>query len=99
MEKLPATNNSNVEKHDQEHGGGLPSADDSGNVVDEPPIPSAGSSAASVLIKNEIDADAARFTTNSSVISIDAKDGSDIHAHAHTLSADNVAVLLGSQIQ
>lgn len=48
-------------------------------------------------MKNEKDADGARFTTNnSSIISVDTNDGSDIHAHAHTLSADSVAGLLGS---
>lgn len=99
MEKSSATSNFDVEaQHQEQHGGGLPSPDDSGNV-DEPPIPSAGSSIASGLMKNEKDADGARYTTNSSIISVDTTDGSDIHAHAHTLSADSVAGLLGSNIQ
>lgn len=99
MEKPSASSTFDVETHHQQHGGGLPSPDDSGNVVDEPPIPSAGSSIASVLMKNEKDVDGARFTNNSSIISIDTNDGSDIHVHAHTLSADSVAGLLGSNIQ
>lgn len=99
MEKSSATTTCDVEAHhQQQHGGGLPSPDDAGNV-DEPPIPSAGSSIASVLLKNEKDADGAR-TQNSSIISVDTIiDGSDIHHHAHTLSANSVAGLLGSNIQ
>lgn len=99
MEKSSATPTFDVEAHHQQHGGGLPSPDDSGNVVDEPPIPSAGSSIASVLVKNEKDADGARFTTKSSINSVDVIDGSDVHTYAHTLPASSVAGLLGSNIQ
>jgi hypothetical protein len=105
MEKPPASFTHDVESHStphQQHGGGLPAPDDSGNVDDPPPIPSAGSSSVgSVLLKNEKeDVDGARRTNNSSIISIDPNDGhSEIHARAHTLPADTVASILGTDTE
>ncbi|SMQ53206.1 unnamed protein product [Zymoseptoria tritici ST99CH_3D7] len=100
MEKSPVASSFDVESHStpHQHGGGLPAPDDSGNVDDPPPIPSAGSSSVgSVLLKNEKDVDGARRTNNSSIISIDPNDGtSEIHARAHALPADTVASILGT---
>lgn len=85
-----------------QHGGGLPAPDDSGNVDDPPPIPSASSSSVNSLYLGPDDnADGARGTkTNSSFVTVDDKDSSiNVHKNAHTLSPESVAVLLGTDIQ
>lgn len=74
-----------------QHGGDLPAVDD----VDEPPIPSAGSSCRrSVLLKDK-GLDGARYsneiTTTSSFTTVEEKDGS-----AHTLTQHQVATTLGT---
>ncbi|KAF7185343.1 Calcium-transporting ATPase 3 [Pseudocercospora fuligena] len=105
MEKPPASS-SNFDVGSQQHStaphgpGGLPAADDSGNVDDPPPIPSAGSSSRESVLMNDKACDGARDTkTTNSIISIDDIDISKIHDHAHTLTHASVASLLATDVQ
>lgn len=82
------------------HGpGGIPSADDSGNVDDPPPIPSAGSSRESVLLNDKTQLGARDTKATNSITTVDTADSghiSTIHAHAHTLTHASVASVLGT---
>ncbi|GIZ38421.1 hypothetical protein CKM354_000183800 [Cercospora kikuchii] len=85
------------------HGpGGIPSADDSGNVDDPPPIPSAGSSRESVLMNDKSLPGARGTKTTNSITTVDTADSahiSTINAHAHTLTHSSVASVLGTTIE
>ncbi|EME82369.1 uncharacterized protein MYCFIDRAFT_59513 [Pseudocercospora fijiensis CIRAD86] len=105
MEKAPASSSTvhvGSEQHSTApHGpGGLPAADDSGNVDDPPPIPSAGSSSRESVLLNGKACDGARDTkTTNSIVSIDDIDITSIHHHAHTLTHASVASLVATDVQ
>ncbi|KAM3421344.1 hypothetical protein BST61_g1741 [Cercospora zeina] len=97
------SNPTTASSHRAPHGpGGFPSADDSGNVDDQPPIPSAGSSRESVLMNDKSLPGARGTKTTNSITTVDTADSahiSTINAHAHTLTHSSVANVLGTTIE
>ena len=102
---LASSNHVDVETQHSadQHGGGLPATDDSGDVDDPPPIPNSTFGSTESVLLNDKSKGGARTrnttTTNSSIITIDDTNSENIHAHVHTLSAGSVASVLGTDTQ
>lgn len=96
MEKPSASLNIDVgvEHTATQHGGGLPAPDDSGNVDDPPPIPSAGSSSFVLLNDKQLVGARDDFVNTPSITTIDEKDAGIIHLQAHQLPHEQVASIL-----
>lgn len=96
MEKPSVSAHIDVESNTHsatQHGGGIPAPDDSGNVDDPPPIPSAGSSGI-VFLNDKKPVGAREHEHTPSVTTIDDIDAGTIHLQAHTLPHEQVAGIL-----
>jgi hypothetical protein len=102
MEKTPTSTFDVGSQHSAApHGpaGNTLPADDSGNVDDPPPIPSAGSSSReSVLLNDELDGARDTKATNS-ITTTDSDHHESIAALAHTLTSQSVASLLRTDVE
>lgn len=105
MEKPPAVHTVHVgsQHSTAPHGPGATGipADDGGNDVDQPPIPSAGSSIRESVLMNDKILDAARDTkATNSISTVEEPDSSHtLHNRAHTLTQATVAAALGANLE